>query len=124
MLRFVVAAVVVFTHGQCWWFSNGTEPQHDAASERWKRFQDRFPQTEAFASHWYSRGKGWYDDFRRSFEETVTSSFDLNLWMIVDTLAGFFGWAIFGNAWGGVKTGCRRLLQILVVLTSPAIVPL
>ena len=27
-------------------------------------------------------------------------------------MVGFLGWAVFGNAWHGVKSGCRRVLQI------------
>lgn len=60
---------------------------------------------------------GWYQEFLKISDITALPEVDFNLWMVVDTLAGFFGWAIFGNAWGGVKTGCRRLLQVLVVLT-------
>ena len=43
---------------------------------------------------------------------------DWGLWLIVDTVVGFFGWAIFGNAWDGVKTGFRRLLQLGAVLVA------
>eukprot|EP00435_Cladocopium_sp_Y103_P042118 s923_g11.t1 len=41
---------------------------------------------------------------------------EFNLWLLVDSLVGFIGWAIFGNAWGGVKMGCKRLVQISAVL--------
>ena len=36
----------------------------------------------------------------------------------MDTLVGFMGWAIFGNAWQGVRTGCRRILQIGALLLA------
>ncbi len=36
--------------------------------------------------------------------------------LILDAILGFFGWAIFGSAWDGVKSGCRRLLQLGAVL--------
>ena len=36
--------------------------------------------------------------------------------LLLDTILGFFGWAIFGSAWDGVKSGCRRLLQLGAVL--------
>ena len=37
--------------------------------------------------------------------------------LVLDAVLGFFGWAIFGSAWDGVKSGCRRLLQLGAVLT-------
>ena len=42
--------------------------------------------------------------------------FDSGLWFLVDTVFGFIGWTLFGSAWAGVKTGCKRIAQILVVL--------
>ena len=37
---------------------------------------------------------------------------EFGLWMIIDTLVGFCGWAVFGTCWNGVRNGFRRLLQV------------
>ena len=39
-------------------------------------------------------------------------SWDQVLWTLGDTLIGSFGWIFFGNAWGDVRSGLRRLLQV------------
>eukprot|EP00435_Cladocopium_sp_Y103_P002944 s2186_g1.t1 len=57
-----------------------------------------------------------YQDLQIAFSDSTTSAGDLSLWLVVDWMMGFVGWAVFGSAWGGVKTGCRRLMQISIVL--------
>ena len=43
-------------------------------------------------------------------------SWESKLWMFADAVFSIVGWLIFGSAWQGVRSGCHRLLKILVVL--------
>eukprot|EP00435_Cladocopium_sp_Y103_P073900 s35_g45.t1 len=113
----ILTAVVLFAHGNCWWFGNQTDPP-PIISERWQSFRDHFPSVESKVSQWYDWGNAWYSEVNQILGTQTTATFELNLWLLVDTLVGFLGWAVFGSAWGGVKTGCRRLLQISVVLLA------
>ena len=38
------------------------------------------------------------------------------LWWLCDSLVGLLGWLVFGTAWGDVKLGVRRLVQIGAIL--------
>lgn len=38
------------------------------------------------------------------------------LWVIFDVVVGTLGWLVFGTAWTGVKAGCRRALQLAIIL--------
>ena len=42
--------------------------------------------------------------------------FDAGLWLVIDTLVGLVGWAIFGTAWNEVRLGCRRVFQFTALL--------
>lgn len=57
-----------------------------------------------------SQARGWLG-------ELGGAPADWSLGLFLDAVLGFFGWAIFGSAWDGVKSGCRRLLQLGAVLT-------
>lgn len=57
-----------------------------------------------------SQARGWLG-------ELGGTPADWSLGLFLDAVLGFFGWAIFGSAWDGVKSGCRRLLQLGAVLT-------
>ena len=64
----LAVAVVILSHGQCWWFGNESMPPPETASKRWQQFRNRFPKTEEAASTWYNRCAGWlvsgvFEDF-------------------------------------------------------------
>ena len=41
---------------------------------------------------------------------------DAGLWLVIDTLVGLIGWAVFGTAWNEVRVGCRRVFQFSILL--------
>ena len=116
MAKLLLVAALLSAQCDGWWY-NRTEPP-PRPSDRWQRFQDQVPETEAWITRWWHWSDGLGSDWRRYWDETtISSSFDLNLWLVVDTISGLAGWAVFGNAWGGVKQGCQRILRLMVVLT-------
>eukprot|EP00435_Cladocopium_sp_Y103_P058511 s1062_g20.t1 len=115
-MRGWVTFVVLIAHTNGWWFGvNETQIAPDV-SERWQQFRDRFPATESFVSSWHQWGTNQYSGWAQFMSGSTMPPVEFNLWLLVDSLVGFIGWAIFGNAWGGVKTGCKRLIQISAVL--------
>ena len=38
------------------------------------------------------------------------------LWVLFDGIGGLFGLALFGSAWGDVKTGFRKLVQLALLV--------
>ena len=44
------------------------------------------------------------------------------LWVVFDGIAGLFGWALFGSAWSDVKSGIRKLIQLVIVVVLCVIV--
>eukprot|EP00435_Cladocopium_sp_Y103_P016273 s1669_g4.t1 len=114
-MRWWLISVVLMARGDGWWFGNDTQTP-PKVSERWRQFRDTFPATEAMIDRWHQWGVGHYADWSTLFDGAALPAFDFNLWLLVDSLFGFLGWAVFGSAWGGVKTGCKRLVQIGAVL--------
>ena len=47
------------------------------------------------------------------------SGWDGFMWVLLDLLFSSIGWAIFGEQWGGVKTGFMRALRLLVFFILP-----
>ncbi|CAL1141284.1 unnamed protein product [Cladocopium goreaui] len=97
-----------------WWW-NVTQPP-DEVHTRWTQFKATFPKTEAEFSKWYQWGQDGLGAFPWGWEFSASPPLEFNAWMLLDTLFGLVGWALFGSAWGGVKSGCRRLIQIIAVL--------
>ena len=81
----------------------------------WAQFRETFPKIEAEVSKWHRWGGDYLSELPWAGGSSSTAM-DFNMWMLLDTLFGLVGWVLFGSAWGGVKTGSRRLIQILVVL--------
>ena len=115
MWRGFLAAVVLCLHSNGGWFRDETVPPPEM-SELWRQFRNRFPATEAAARRWAKWGADRLSDAQELFDFSAGTQFELNLWLIADSVFGFMGWAVFGSAWGGVRTRCRRLIQISAVL--------
>ena len=53
-----------------------------------------------------------WDNVKPTWIGVDVPSWDQVLWTLGDTLIGSFGWIFFGSAWGDVKSGLRRILQV------------
>ena len=65
----------------------------------------------------------WAQTRGNDFQEAVgfghhdgTGGWEFGIWMILDTAVGLVGWMIFGSAWGNVKVGMKRMIQIGAVM--------
>ena len=101
-----------------WWFNSTKPPDPPDSWYSWVR--DTLPRTgERVSEHVnlvMDKGRRFVEEWSIDTESWETPRFEFGLWMVIDTLFGFMGWALFGTAWGNVKVGCRRCLQITVVL--------
>ena len=116
-LRLAVISTAAVSHG--WWAGPEGPPEVEPLEEQagWRQhLREWFPGAERrlnATEEWLTSLASW----GRELEGASTwGSWDVALWMVVDTLFGMIGWALFGSAWTKVRTGCRRLLQVLVVL--------
>ncbi|CAK9114808.1 unnamed protein product [Durusdinium trenchii] len=116
-LRLVVISTTAVSHG--WWAGPEGPPEVEPLEEQagWRQhLREWLPGAERrlnATEEWLAGLASW----GRELEGASTwGSWDVALWMVVDTLFGMIGWALFGSAWTKVRTGCRRLLQVLVVL--------
>ena len=41
-------------------------------------------------------------------------SWDGFMWVVLDIIFSSIGWSIFGEQWGGVKSGFMRIFRVLV----------
>eukprot|EP00438_Fugacium_kawagutii_P016301 Skav208504 [mRNA] locus=scaffold1658:140020:151562:+ [translate_table: standard] len=115
MLRILVAALVVSPrHGDGWWVPPVPEPPQEEHWSHW--LLDPIPGGNETWARWESwrldplMPTKWWSDAKT--EERL----EFGLWMVVDTIIGILGWAVFGTAWGRVRTGCWRVIQIGIVL--------
>ncbi|CAK9006410.1 Tyr recombinase domain-containing protein, partial [Durusdinium trenchii] len=113
----VVISTTAVSHG--WWAGPEGPPEVEPLEEQagWRQhLREWLPGAERrlnATEEWLAGLASW----GRELEGASTwGSWDVALWMVVDTLFGMIGWALFGSAWTKVRTGCRRLLQVLVVL--------
>eukprot|EP00435_Cladocopium_sp_Y103_P012460 s1027_g3.t1 len=101
------------SHG--WWFATNHSEPPDPPSW-WDRLGSEFPRGREAVDSWSSWTVTAWTSFRESTSSFDPTRWEYGLWMVVDTMVSFGGWAIFGSSWNGVRTGCRRILQIGVVL--------
>lgn len=112
MIRFFVLATVCGVDGW-WWHSNHTAtekgPWHSwlashspKVAEAVDRLGDQIQRT------WDSVPEVKVGDW--TFQPSG------GLWWLCDSLVGLLGWLVFGTAWGDVKLGVRRLVQIGAIL--------
>eukprot|EP00438_Fugacium_kawagutii_P014165 Skav213278 [mRNA] locus=scaffold2944:132640:149231:+ [translate_table: standard] len=109
MIRIWLIAALV-SHGCGWWGNSTAPPPPDGPWRLWAKERvptvvdamDRATETVAgFQSSWTTYGdQGW----------------DRGFWSVCDGIIGLVGWALFGSAWGNVRLGCKRFLQLCIVL--------
>ena len=109
MLRLWVLLGASFPPVSSWWFSNTTQEHEVGPWHEWLR--DRSP--TAFEYVQYAEEKAVHFS---QVHYTELPRFDAGLWLVIDTLVGLVGWAIFGTAWNEVRLGCRRIFQFTLVL--------
>ena len=115
MPRVLVLALAV-AGGQGWWGNNGSSLPPEGPWQQWAR-------TKApTAMGYYDRIHDSATQLREQVEEWSEWSphhgWDFSIWTAFDGIISLVGWVLFGAAWGNVKTGCRRIVQlgILVIL--------
>ena len=111
MIRWCAVALLA-VHGNGWWSSppNQTDVPQRSPYAQW--LVDAIPGSSSVVES-FERRYGEFLDWR---ENASTPALDSTLWLVVDSIIGLCGWLIFGSAWGNVRSGCRRLLQLLTIL--------
>ena len=101
--------------GGSWWWTNHTNVD-EVPLPAWRQWvADKAPWVGEAMDGLGARASQANDWFQSS---SSLEGSEWGLWLIVDSVVGLFGWAIFGSAWDGVKTGFRRLLQLGAVLLA------
>ena len=107
MIRLASLVCLVWSSQGWFWGGNSTQTTPDRGPlQSWAR--EHIPHLgetlDYLEESWDGmRPMGWWFDVPR---------WDQVLWTLGDTMLGSFGWIFFGNAWGDVKSGLRRILQI------------
>ena len=109
MWRLAVLLGATLTPASSWWFSNGTKPEELGPWHQWLRENNPsiFEYVQAVEEKAERVSQMQYPDIPR---------LDSGLWLVIDTLVGLVGWAIFGTAWNEVRVGCRRIFQFTALL--------
>ena len=113
-----VVALSVSRESHGWWAQTNTTKPELHPYRQW--LVDNFPTAEAVlakAETVYERDWEW-TSWRPQWPVggTLLDKIGSLAWLLMDTLVGIVGWAVFGTAWGNVRSGCRKMLQIAAVL--------
>ena len=91
------------------WFWGGNSTHALPEKGPWQTWaHEKIP---GFSESWDYLSESW-ERFPTTRWVLELPSWDQVLWTVGDTLLGSFGWIFFGNAWGDVRSGLRRLLQV------------
>ena len=96
-----------------WWISGptnqtaGPKPQKPA-----KSFFERMPGLESWSER-FENGRTWLRELSDDFD---MSQWDSAVWWCLDSIVSVLGWLLFGSAWGSVRNGCRRVVQVGLIL--------
>ncbi|CAK9050400.1 Tyr recombinase domain-containing protein [Durusdinium trenchii] len=107
--------VAALTSAQGWWWNETMEPPPTNSSPpgRWEAL---FRETMPTMAAWWDDGGVKLTGVRQWTVELGDGGNDRDLWMVFDLIFSLVGWALFGSAWSGVKVGCKRALQLALVL--------
>ena len=109
MLRVCVLLGAFLSPASSWWFTNNTKPEDPGPWHVW--LQDHSPSLHEYVL----AAENGFDRFAQEHYVEMPR-FDAGLWLVIDTLVGLVGWAIFGTAWNEVRLGCRRVFQFTALL--------
>ena len=115
-MRWAIAATVLLGHGQGWLPFRDPSPTAPPNSTRWTQLRDWAERSVPYFEHFEQSTQYFQDVFRGSSQSTGDESWGGWTLTLLDLIASACGWMIFGNAWDGVKRGCRFILQIMTVV--------
>ena len=96
-----------------WWFrgqANQTDDQQPRKPA--KSFYERIPGLDG----WMDRLEDGKARLRELSDEFDVSQWDSAIWWCLDSIVSVVGWLFFGSAWGSVRNGCRRVMQVGVII--------
>lgn len=109
MLRVSVLLGAFLSPASSWWFTNNTKPEDPGPWHMW--LQDHSP----YLHEYVLAAENGFDRFAQEHYVELPR-FDAGLWLVIDTLVGLVGWAIFGSAWNEVRLGCQRVFQFTALI--------
>ena len=98
----------LLAHGHGWWGNSSREEEGPALGPWRVWLHEAFPTT---ADH-LTQAEQRAETVRQYFVETEYPPWSHGIWWAIDALVSLLGWTIFGAAWGDVRNGCRRLVQL------------
>ena len=96
-----------------WWFrgqANQTDDQQPRKPA--KSFYERIPGLDG----WMDRLEDGKARLRELSDDFDVSQWDSAIWWCLDSIVSVVGWLFFGSAWGSVRNGCRRVMQVGVII--------
>lgn len=98
-----------------WWFeTNRTGPT--TPPSWWDQVGEAFPRSRSTCGGWRGWGFDRWESAREIARGWDPTKWEYGQWMVIDTVVSFGGWLIFGLSWNGVRTGCRRVAQVGMLL--------
>eukprot|EP00435_Cladocopium_sp_Y103_P076069 s50_g75.t1 len=110
-MKWLVSLVLIGASHGWWWNATSQVPVEEGPWKTWAR--GTMPSLVSFMDDTEER----LGRVKASVQDYTGPHFDQGLWWICDVVVSFFGWAVFGSAWGNVQTGLKRLLQLGALLT-------
>ena len=110
MLRSVLLLSLACGH-EGWWWTNSTEEDRPPDPYRaW--INERFPTDLAY----YDSAKDSLRVAGSTMGSFAEQSSERGIWLLCDGVVGLVGWGLFGSAWADVRTGCRRMVQVAILV--------
>ena len=125
----VLVASASLGHGG-WW--EASQPNETSTTTTFPVNETEAPK---FDETWWSQAKDWFGTrqaeagrFFADWSQWATSwgvpsppprrglSIEGGLCLILDTIVGVVGWAVFGSAWPGVRSGCQRPFRLFALV--------
>ena len=110
---FLVALTCSFGRSYGWWPGSSTNKTTESKPKQSaKGFFERMPVLQALTER-FEEGRMKIQELSEDFDMT---QWDSAVWWCLDSIVSVVGWLLFGSAWGSVRNGCRRMLQVGVIL--------
>ena len=95
-------------HG--WWWTNSSDEVPQDPYHTW--LDENFPTGSAY----YASAKSMWQTTGERLGSFAEQSSERGLWLLCDGVVGLAGWGLFGSAWADVRTGCRRMVQVAILV--------